>query len=63
MLMARMKENKINFELVGEKEKRQEREGDRERRERKTMTERVQYVLQKKMGSHSFIHQSAMNEA
>jgi hypothetical protein len=62
MLMVRMKENKINFELVGEKEKKTR---DREREARTKDNDRKSAICstEKKMGSHSFIHQSAMNEA
>ncbi len=58
MLMVHMKETKINFELVGKKKRTREKK-KKERRERKTMTERVQYVLLKKKerAIHSYINQ------
>jgi hypothetical protein len=47
MLMAYMKETEINFQSM--REKKNDESGhdkrEREKRERKTMTERVQYVL------------------
>jgi hypothetical protein len=55
-----MKETKINFELVGEKKRTREKK-KKERQERKTMTERVQYVLLKKK-KEPFIHTSISNE-
>ena len=64
MLMVGMNETEINFELVGERENRKETKNERRgkarasegKRERKTMTERVQNVLLKKKREKRAIH-------
>jgi hypothetical protein len=57
-----MKETKINFELVGEKKRTREKK-KREARTKDNDRKNAICSIKKKRKSHSFIHQSAMNEA